>query len=1007
LTPKYYRLYKLLLIIVLLSYPGFAEAQQPNYLFHKLGIKNGLNQENVSAVCQDKRGFLWLAGNTGIQRYDGHRFLNFFAGTKGVLPAGMITSMSMDQKGRLWIITNHAAVGYFDTDRFIYHSVKVNLPATFANTAAAINFGDGSNIMLIYVGRGLITYNEKANEFSQQYNRFNLPAGFEPRHLVYGADGNYWIATNNGFVKYSSKKKLLSYGGHNAENDPFINAFGFIKNCRVIYTDSLKRIWFSYLDAVGYIIKSFNPASGEIKNWEKILNKSLKGTSHDFWGISHFSDGSLWMSGPGLLAKVDYDQYRIEPVLYNQPGEYSIRFDVAGSLFEDREKSIWACTDMGLYRFNPSAHNFNARTNRLPGEDKAYANDVTAVLETKNGDILISTWGQGIFSYDKNFSPVVSKYLNRKNEGKDMVWCMVQTQNGDIWRGGQNGTLSVYDATTGKIVTINNKIFNGKTIRQLVEDKEGNIWLGTQGGHLIKWSPADKQFRLQQQFKNLISRLYVDNSNTLWACTDLDGVYHLKSTDGTIIAHYTSKGAENKKMLINGASDIIQYNDSTMVIAANGLNILNTKTGNFSYWDEGAQIANMIKDKKGNLWLATNIGIVCRQLDKEWSHISFNARDGVNNFIFNTAAAGLLKNGHIVFGTNHDFLTFDPVKAMTFDFQLPEVQIAEIAVMNKRLPVDSVRQLSQLNLSHTQNSFTIKFSTNNFQNLTPVEYMIEGIDKDWKNTTGNGEVSLNYLAPGKYVLKVTTKDGTGAIGKIISITIVIAAPFYKQWWFFSIIALLVIGLLIWLDRERMNRKQAMQNIRSNIAGKLHEDVNIALNNINVLSEIALMKADTEPQKSKEFVEQIHSKSQNMMIAMDDMLWSISPENDSMEKAVQRMQEYIDELNNRHTASIKMLVEEKVKRLNIDMQLRQEALLLFKEGITGLIKTGVRECKIHLRLEKAELVYIIECKNEGSDLQQLNYLLNGQDMTKRLKAINAKMDIEVHKTVSVLRCRIHL
>jgi ligand-binding sensor domain-containing protein len=993
-------LYKLLLIIVLLFYSSAGVGQHSNYLFHRLGIKDGLNQENMFTVCQDKRGFLWFAGNNGIQRYDGHRFLNFFAGAKGVLPAGMITSMSMDQKGRLWIITNHAEVGYFDTDRFTYHSIKVNLPATFTNTAAAINFGDGSNIMLIYVGRGLITFNEKANEFSQQYNHFNLAAGFEPRHLVYDADGNYWIATSNGFVKYSTKKKLLSYGGHNTENDPFINTFGFVKDCRVIYTDNLKRIWFSYLET-GYFIKSFNPANGEIKAWEKVLNENLKGTSHDFWGISHLSDGSLWMSGPGLLAKVNYEQYRVDPVLPNQPGEYNIRYDVAGSLFEDREKSIWVCTDMGLYRFNPSAHNFHARINRLPGEDKTYTNDVTAVLETTDGEILVSTWGEGIFSYDKNFNPIVSKYVNRKYGGEGMVWCMVQTQNGDIWRGGQNGTLSVYEAKTGKILAVKNEIFNGKTIRQLVIDKEGNIWLGTQGGQLIKWNPADKQFRLQQQFKNLISRLYVDNSNTIWACTDLDGVYHLKSTDGSIIAHYTSRGAENKKMLINGASDIIQYNDTTMVIAANGLNILNTKTGIFTYWDEGAQITNMIKDKKGNLWLATNIGIVCRQLDKEWAHISFDARDGVNNLNFNIAAACLLKDGHIFFGTNHDFLTFDPVKAMTFNFQLPEIQIAEITVMNKRLTVDSVRQLSQLNLTHTQNSFTIKFSTNNFQNLTPVAYMIEGIDKDWKTVSTNGEVSLNYLAPGKYILKATTKNGTGATGKIISITIVIAAPFYKTWWFYTLLALVIGGLLFWLDRERLKRKESVHKMRSDIANNLHQEVSTTLQNINILSEMAKMKAGRDIGKAIEFIEQIHGKSHSMTVAMDDMLWSIDPANDNMGKTILRMQEFIEALSNRHGVVISMIADEKIKKLNLSMQFRHDAFILFRESIRRLVTAGVQECKVHISSEKNQLIFSVECTNEPGDLPQLNNLLQSTEMEQRMKSINAALHTEVRRSNTLL------
>ena len=82
-------------------------------------------------------------------------------------------------------------------------------------------------------------------------------------------------------------------------------------------------------------------------------------------------------------------------------------------------------------------------------------------------------------------------------------------------------------------------------------------------------------------------------------------------------------------------------------------------------------------------------------------------------------------------------------------------------------------------------------------------------------------------------------------------------------------------------------------MRGDIAGNLHEEINTALNNINVLSEIAKIKADKEPEQSKNYINEIHSKSHNMIIAMDDMLWSIDPANDSMAKTIDRIKEFSD------------------------------------------------------------------------------------------------------------------
>ena len=86
----------------------------------------------------------------------------------------------------------------------------------------------------------------------------------------------------------------------------------------------------------------------------------------------------------------------------------------------------------------------------------------------------------------------------------------------------------------------------------------------------------------------------------------------------------------------------------------------------------------------------------------------------------------------------------------------------------------------------------------------------------------------------------------------------------------------------------MRRNEALQRMRTDIADNLHQEINTALSNINILSEMAKLKTEKEPHKSREYFEQIHTKSHNMIIAMDDMLWSIDPENDSMSKTAERM-----------------------------------------------------------------------------------------------------------------------
>jgi ligand-binding sensor domain-containing protein len=994
-----------LLLVCCLQCP---KAQQSNYLFQRLGVNDGLFEETVHGVQQDAKGFLWLNFRTLIQRYDGYRLLNFYPGTQ--LPDGNVRAMVIDKKNRLWLLSGDATLGYLDPDNFKYHSAKVNIPRGFNHIVTGAYLNRNDEMMLLWDKQGFITYSNKTGAADAGNNPFVLPQGWEPLHIWEDGALNYWMGTRSGLVKYNPVAKTISYRGHNDDNDAAINAFEQLTNINSVYIDKSKNCWVITWEG-GLKIVSYNYSSRKKMDWAPKLNPLLN-KYYVPYGFTETSGDELWLTGISIFCKINTADETAEVVPRQSSAEYSILYDMIFSLYEDKEKNIWVGTNKGLFRFNPPGQLFTIRASSKPGKNKSISTEVTDFLETKDGEILVSTWGAGLFSYNQQWQPVASANLyQQKRMDGTMVWSMIQRANGDVWCGMQNGALFIFEAATKKFIHELPKEAEGKTIRQLAEDKDGNIWMGTHGGAVIQWNAAQGTFTKLLQADALISRLYVDSHNQLWVGTDRDGLYCLNSTNGKVLHHYVSSAPKNKKLMINGVADILQYNDSVFYIAGNGLNILNTKTNLFSYYTvakglPSANITNLLKDKNGYIWMTSGSGIISHHPEKQ--RLSYyDARDGVPNYSFNSGAAAILKNGNIAFGTNKDILLFNPDELKKRIYHPPKVQIAGIEIMGKPKNVDSLLQLPAIELQHNQNAFKAFFTTLKYKDVHAVYYMLEGIDKVWKKADKTNVVEYNYVPNGTYALKAACFHEDGKLGEITSLKIHIAAPFYKTWWFYSLLVLAAGSLLFWFDRERTKRKEAMQQMRSNIAANLHEQVNTALSNINILSEMASLKADTEPQKSKEFIEQIHSKSHNMMIAMDDMLWAISPENDSMAKTVERMQEYIDALNNRHEAHIEMLVEEKVKSLNIDMQLRHEAFLLFKEGLSGLLKAGARECKIQLRLEKSHLLYIIECKNNNSDMQQLNYLLNGREFKSRLDAINAKMDIAVHKSISVLRCRIHL
>ena len=164
--------------------------------------------------------------------------------------------------------------------------------------------------------------------------------------------------------------------------------------------------------------------------------------------------------------------------------------------------------------------------------------------------------------------------------------------------------------------------------------------------------------------------------------------------------------------------------------------------------------------------------------------------------------------------------------------------------------------------------------------------------------------------------------------------------------------------------------------------------------------MARLKSEKDPVRSSEYFEQIHTKSHDMIIAMDDMLWSIDPKNDSMERTIDRIKEFIDAMRRRHSANIDLLVDKKAETIVLNMRLRHDVFILMKEGIRSVIQAGTKNCRIHIGVQKDALLYTIDIDNEGCDLQQITNQLQHRDLEKRLESIHATLNSYMHQHTSI-------
>lgn len=951
----------------------------------------------------------------GLQRYDGRWFISFKHDPKDAssIADNEISWLFIDKKERLWLIFADGRIGTFDKSKFKFHESKVVVDNPRVKTSYKHLYQDSKgNLMYIFEGLEMTTYDEKTNTFSRQYNVLTHPEGWYIKEVFEDVEsGKYWLSSHFGMSVYNSKTKKLSYNGHNVEDDPIINRYGHLTNVFMPFVDSKRRFWFmTWINAAAPSFYCYDQRKQQPLVDKQDMNAVMKGYCEPR-DITEQKDGTIILTGTPMLAEFNEAQQAFFSIQRSPFATNAEEFYHVLDSYIDREENIWLCTrNDGLYKFNPTAQLFNTIPHLNPITGQPGVSGVLSFMQSKDGSLLTSAWGEGVMRYDSNMNPIPLNVKGWEEKNTTTAWSMYRKSDGMIWMGLQKegGNIMLYDED--KRTAVQYKVFERQTVRQLQEDRQGKMWLGMHYKGVWKWTPSKATKKFEDGFERftaipdcLIQNLMLDSSGHLWVATLSEGVYRINTATGEILEHLTDN--KEPKLKVNGSGPILQFNDSLFLISSGGLAIYNINTKKIQLFttNDGlpsAYVVSMMKDDHGFVWMGMLTGI-CRLDVHKKIFTYYDREDGMTNDLFALSAAYKLRDGRFVFGTNRDFIIFHPNTIS--GSAVPDVRISDFRLYDKSLSVDSLSKLNKVHLGHSNNSITIDFSALTYldRNKLTYHYMMEGVDKDWKRSSQLPRAIYSYLAPGEYTFRVKAENSEGAFSnKVTELKIKVHAPFWETWWFYSLLGLASAILLFWFDRERTKRKEAIQKMRSNIAGNLHQDINTALNNINILSEMAKLKADKEPAKSKEFIEQIHSKSHNMIIAMDDMLWSINPDNDSMEKTMLRLKEFIEGLNNRYGVNIELFIDPKVNDLKVSMQFRHEAFILFKETIRALVQSQAIDCKIHVGIDKSALFYTVEFDNLDCDVPQFRHFLQRQDIEKRLSFLKATTDVHVRKEVCV-------
>lgn len=1003
----------------LLFLPLKAQVSSP-YSFTHYGMVEGLASNEVFSVAQDQIGYLWIATNNGLQRYDGVHYKTFRHQEQNSqsLPANVLIKVMIDAKDNLWVVTNTGNVGLFDKNTFVYKPV----PMVPRKPDVAV-FGEKRLITDEYGNVFLSIRGDEVLRYDEQKGKFVSITSFIPLKPEWGITSlsqqpgtqKYWLGLQTGgLVIYNKKTGNLSYTGHNIENEPAIEICGPKSDFAYSFFDKQGRVWFHQWGGGFPFCMQYDTKRNVLQKFELIT--TLK-TYHELRGFMQLSDGRIGVYGLKLLALFNDTENRFDIIENDYRNGQGINYEGITTLVEDREKNIWVGTqENGLYRFNPSLQYFTNIFHRNRHKEGIGDGSVMSFVETKNGNLLTGTWEDGPFRYTNNLKNIHLGFRDSARLGVPYLWSLCASADSNtIWMGAQPG-LYEYDQVKNTVLFRNPAALQRHTIRQVAEDKNGNLWLGMHALGLFRWinpknRKSDSLIKMPQVANAMINRLIINKYNEVWVGTGNEGLFVFDGSSGRLVKHWKAGATAEGTVMGNSIMALLQYNDSlTLVGTISELFFYNRKTNKLAPVRLPEAIMGNInsfeRDDEGFIWMGTTNALYRFHPDSR-AIVLFNRLDGMSSDRFNLSASYKMRDGRLLFGTSNSFISFHPKSIRLSDVRRPVV-ITGIQAGKKELPVDSVMALERLTLADRDNSITFSFSPLAYANSLLVQYKMEGIDNEWKVANKDYTASFPFLPSGYYTLLLRSLNAEGIpYGSPTVLKIRIRPPFYQTWWFYTLLAVAVAFFLFWFDRQRTKRKEALQKVRTDIANGLHQEVNTALNNINILSEIARLKSDREPQKAKDYLEQIHSKSHNMIIALDDMLWSLDPENDTMDKTINRIKEFADALMQRHGVVIELLIDKKVEKLELNMKLRHEAFLLFKEGLRSLVTAGTKLCIVHLTAERGKLLFTIEFENEGCDMQQLNNLLRRRDMEARIHALKAKLNVQVHKSKSVFLLQLPL
>ena len=823
--------------------------------FQHFTVEDGLAQNSVFSILQDRKGFLWVVTEQGLNRFDGYNFTvrKFQFDNPNSLSINYIFSIYEDSRGIIWVGTNGGGLNRFDPaqDKFTHYPVTPDNLGSLNNVIHAVYEDRGGNLWIGTGGGGLKEFNRDRQTFMHYPPPRNLPDTSNFINCIReDRSGTLWIGSNHGLLWFDgSQKQVKPYA---LPVNPQMNQ-GPLKVLS-IYEDRTGTLW------VGSNAGFFGMPLGSrtFVHYTIPATEALFAATNIIQDIHEDRQGVFWLATENGLHIFDRQQKTFQSFFANRNKTDSLASNGIKTIFEDNSGGLWlGLFSHGLEKVNRIGQSFTHYLNNPQHPDQIGDGNVFAIYEDGQHIVWLGTYGDGLIAFNRTTGAVKNYRQEPDNPASlsdNKIWEIYQDGQNTLWIGTENGGLNSFSATTGKFTRYfhephNSNSLSNNTVSAITEDGKGQLWIGTNLG-LNKFNPSTRQFT---HFKNnpndphslVHNNVYVlfnDRSGLIWVGTK-GGVSVLDPKTERLTPYSINPQTTNKNIFPIILSFCEDRQGSIWIGTSSGAFKFNRNTKNFTVYRENDGLPNdvingILEDGKGNLWFSTNKGLSKFNPGKK-TFQNYSTADGLQNSEFNGGAYFKNTKGELFFGGVNGFNVFNPENVKNNPF-IPPVVITDIKLFNQSVTVGekikgrvilekAIPYTGTITLDYTHYIFSLEFAALNYIHSENNEYAykMEGLENTWNYAGRRRFITYSSLAPGNYTFRVKASNNNGLWNEAgVSLHIRVLPPFWQTLWFRLIVIFLVFLLFFTYRtlRQRIiaRRKQELENIVANRTTALTE-----------------------------------------------------------------------------------------------------------------------------------------------------------------------------------------